>query len=337
MATDILSQWNQVRTIMDSYQARIQRLDTETEAMHIELESIEQRGATILQAIDAAAKQRIKLVETMETTARDISQGVLDSTVPAQTEISPPATPHAMEMPPAQVIAKASQTLSDDHDGLLQAIPPVGGLNLPATPASTEPETPTTYDNGDDGEHDHDDDHKSVDAAFAAMDARTAKAEASLKRKRPSSPLNTAEVSMIEPLVKKTNYIPDNIDGTACIDMRFPTIVPQMRGRGWVELRCHICWGNLKVQGGFLRGRAAFRTHYRTRHLDRFQSIEQITLKYVLEHASYQELTPEQAQRIQAGERNVYEVPKLVGDVTRCTKQSKAKAGVAKGGSNEIR
>ncbi|KAK5699779.1 hypothetical protein LTR97_005910 [Elasticomyces elasticus] len=335
MATEIFSQWAQVRTIMDGYQARIQRLDSETEAMHIELESIEQRGATLLQAIDAAAKQRIKLVEAVEATARDISRGVLDSVVPAQTEISPPATPHAMEVPPAQVIAKASQTSreSDLSGGLPQAVPPLGDLILPATPASAECEAPTTYDNEDDDEHDDDDDHESVDAAFAAMDARTAKAEASVKRKRDSSPVigcTNAHISSNQTVgtspSKKVRKLSE------CIHPIFPTIVSTLDGSGWVELRCGYCSCNAVLQRQtLLKGIAGFKQHYRTRHHDKLEAEEQFTSTHILEHAVYHHLLQEEAGKLLAGDLSAYHVPRVVGDVKKCTKRSKAKDGVAKG------
>ncbi|KAK3620116.1 hypothetical protein LTR56_023592 [Elasticomyces elasticus] len=338
MATDIFSQWEQVRTIMDNYQARIQRLDAETEELKIELESLEQRGGTLLESIDTAAKQRIKLFEAMEAMARRISQGVLDSTVPAQAELSPPATPYAMEMPSARVIAKASRTSreSDLSGGLPQAVPPVGDLILPATPASAECETPTTYHNEDDDEHDDDDDHESVDAAFAAMDARTAKAEASVKRKRDSSPAigcKNAPVSSNQtvgtPPSKKVRKLAE------CIHPTFPTIVSTLDGSGWVELRWGYCSCNAVLQRQtLLKGIAGFKQHYRTRHHDKLEAEEQFTSTHILEHAAYHHLLREEADKLLAGDTSAYHVPRLVGDVKKCTKRSKAKDEVAKGGSN---
>ncbi|KAK5708693.1 hypothetical protein LTR17_020464 [Elasticomyces elasticus] len=328
MAAGFLARWAQVRTIMDDYQARIQRWDSETEAMHIELESIEQRGATLLEAIDAAAKQRIKLVEAMETTARDISQGVLDSMVPAQAETSPPATPHAMEMPSARKISQSNleprcesgHALPNSEDSASNE--PI----LPATPASLDDE-----DNNDDD--DNDDDNDSDDAAFAAMAARTANPEASVKRMRDLSPATggrdapfSSNQTVETPPSKKGRKLQE------CIYPTFPTVVSTLAGSGWVELRCGHCSANAVLQRQtLLKGIAGFKQHYRTRHHDRLGADEELNSTHILEHAAYHYLSQEEANGILAGDQSAYHVPRMVGDVKKCTKRSKAKDEVAKG------
>ncbi|KAK5740290.1 hypothetical protein LTR17_004791 [Elasticomyces elasticus] len=330
MAAGFLARWAQVRTTMDDYQARIQRLDSETEAMHIELESIEQRGATLLEAIDAAAKQRIKLVEAMETTARDISQGVLDSMVPAQAETSPPATPHAMEMPSARKISQSNldprcesgHTLLNSEDS---------ASNEPILPA-----TPTSFHHEDNIEDDDDDNNDSDDAAFAAMAARTTNPEASVKRKRDLSPAigcKNAPISSNQtvgtPPSKKVRKLAE------CIHPTFPTIVSTLDGSGWVELRCGYCSCNAVLQRQtLLKGIAGFKQHYRTRHHDKLEAEEQFTSTHILEHAAYHHLLREEADKLLVGDTSAYHVPRLVGDVKKCTKRSKAKDEVAKGESN---
>ncbi|KAK4960138.1 hypothetical protein LTR10_003029 [Elasticomyces elasticus] len=329
MATDIYSQWAQVRTIMDGYQARIQRLDSETEAMHIELESIEQRGATILQAIDAAAKQRIKLVEAMEAMARRISQGVLDSTVPARVITSPSPTSHPPEMLPARAKPNASQESNEDH------IPAAVGSNLPATPASMEAETTTFVENEDDDEHNDDDDNDSDDAAFSAMNARTSNSESALKRKRLSSPVTslkaiTSTGTTVRPTRKRIRKT-KNSSTAACIHPDFPTIVATKDGSGWLELRCDYCGGNTSVAKTqtLLKGILGFRTHFAVRHSDKVES--EVGPEQVYEHASYCNLTQEQSTKILAGDLSAYYVPKVAADIEKCTKRSKAKDEAAKG------
>ncbi|KAK5686264.1 hypothetical protein LTS10_002380 [Elasticomyces elasticus] len=335
MATDIFSQWDQVRSIMDNYQARIQRLDSETEAMHIELGSIEQRGATLLKAIDAAAKQRIKLVEAMEvgsqssdTKARDISQGVLDSMVPAQAAINPPATAHAMEMPSARKISQLNlEPRCESGHALLNSEDSASDEPiLPATPTSLDDE-----DNNDDDDNDEDND--SDDAAFAAMAARTANPEASVKRKRDSSPIIggkdapfSSNQTVEPPHSKKGRKLQE------CIHPTFPTVVSTLDGFGWIELRCGHCSSNTVLQRQtLLKGIAGFKQHYRTRHHDKLGADEELNSTHILEHAAYHYLSQEEATGILAGDQSAYHVPRVVGDVKKCTKRSKAKDEVAKG------
>ena len=120
------------------------------------------------------------------------------------------------------------------------------------------------------------------------------------------------------------------IDGAAVIHPDLPTVVPTLNGQGWVELRCHFCNGNMNSLGKqLLKGTHGFKIHYRSRHSDKFGHDERVTLLYVLEHASYYELTPEEAKRVWKGDASAYHVEQVMGNPAACTSAPRKKKEAA--------